>query len=121
MDGLICDLYCSSTDDFQESRGQQGDQTSQSYRKSTRIFIGRTDAEDPILWPLDVKSRLIGKDLDAGKDRGQEEKGMTEDEKVGWHHQLSGHEFEQIMGDSIGQGSLVGNSPWECSPYDLAH
>ena len=60
------------------------------------IFIGRTDAEaeTPILWPSDVKSCLIGKDPDAGKDWRQEEKGMTEDEMVGWHHQLDGHEFE---------------------------
>ena len=66
------------------------------------IFIGKTDAEAeaPILWPLDAKSQLIGKDPDAGKDWGQEEKGVTEDEMVGWHHQLNGHEFEQILGDS---------------------
>ena len=61
------------------------------------IFIGRTGpkAEAPILWPLDVKSRLIGKAPDAGKDRRQEEKGVKEDEIVRWHHQLNGHEFEQ--------------------------
>ena len=53
----------------------------------------------PILWPLDAKSRLIGKDPDAGKDWRQQEKGMTEDEMVGWHHRLSGHEFEQAPGD----------------------
>ena len=66
------------------------------------IFIGRTDieAEAPILWPPDVKSQLIEKDPDAGKDWGQEEKGMTEDEMVGWHHQLHGHEFEQTPGES---------------------
>ena len=60
------------------------------------VFIGRTDAEaeTPVLWPPDVKSWLIGKDPDAGKDWGQEEKGMTEDEMVGWHHRLNGHEFE---------------------------
>ena len=60
------------------------------------IFIGRTDAEDvaPILWPSDVKNWLIGKDPDAAKDWRQEEKGMTEDEMAGWHHQLDGHEFE---------------------------
>ena len=60
------------------------------------IFIGRTDveAEILILWPPDAKSWLIGKDLDAGKDRRQEEKGMTEDEMVGWHHWRDGHEFE---------------------------
>ena len=60
------------------------------------IFIRRTDAEaeTPILWPPDVKSWLIGKDSDAGRDWGQEEKGMTEDEMAGWHHRLNGHEFE---------------------------
>ena len=60
------------------------------------VFTGRTDvdAETPILWPPDAKSWLIGKDPDAGKDWGQEEKGMTEDEMVRWHHQLNGHEFE---------------------------
>ena len=59
------------------------------------MFIGRTDAEAeaPILWPPDVKSRLTDKDPDAGRDWGQEEKGMTEDEMVGWHHRLNGHEF----------------------------
>ena len=60
------------------------------------MFIGGTDAEAeaPILWSLDVKSRLIRKDPDAGKDRRQEEKGTAEDEMVGWHHRLNGREFE---------------------------
>ena len=60
------------------------------------MFIGRTyvEAEIPILWPPDAKSRLIWTDPDAGKDWGQEEKGMTEDEMVGWHHQINGQEFE---------------------------
>ena len=60
------------------------------------VFIGRTDAEDetPILWPPHVNSCLIGKDSDAGRDWGQEEKGTTEDEMAGWHHRLDGHEFE---------------------------
>ena len=63
------------------------------------IFIGRTDAEAPILWPPDAKNWFIGKDPDAGKDWwGQEGKGATEDEMVGWHHQLNGHEFEQTPG-----------------------
>ena len=68
------------------------------------IFIGRTDAEAeaPILWPPDVESQHIGEDPDAGKDWGQEEKGTTEDEMVGWHHQLNGHEFEQTLGDNKG-------------------
>ena len=64
------------------------------------MFIGRTDAETEalLLWPPDVKSQLIGKDPVGGKNRGQEEKGVTEDEMVGWHHQLNGHEFEQTLG-----------------------
>ena len=76
------------------------------------IFIGRTNAEAPILWPPDVKNWLIGKDPDAGKDWRQEEKGMTEDEMVGWHHRLDGHEFEQTPGVGDGQGSLACCSPW---------
>ena len=76
------------------------------------IFIGRTDAEAPILLPPYAKSQLIGKDPDAGKDWGQEEKGAKEDEMVGWHHWLSGREFEHSPGDSEGQGSLACCSPW---------
>ena len=77
------------------------------------IYIGRTDteAETPILWPPAAKSQLIRKDPDAGEDWRQEKKGMTEDEMVGWHHQLNAHEFEQGLGDSEGQGSLAGCSP----------
>ena len=78
------------------------------------IFMGRTEAEAPILWPPDGKSQLIGKDLDAGKDWGQEEKRATEDEMVGWHHWLNGHEFEQTPGDSERQESLVYYSSWGC-------
>ena len=78
------------------------------------IFIGRTDAEveAPTLWPPDVKNWLIWKDPDAGKDGRQEEKGTTEDEMVGWHHWLDGHEFEQTLGDGDRQGSLACCSPW---------
>ena len=80
----------------------------------TRIFIGRTDveAETPILWPPDVKSWLIWKDPDAGKEWSLEKKGTTEDEMVGWHHQLNGHEFEQAPGVGDGQGGLAYCSPW---------
>ena len=78
------------------------------------IFIGRTDPETeaPVLWPPDAKNGLIGKDPDAGKDWRQEEKGMTEDEMVGWHHQLNGHEFEKAQGVGDWQGSqwLTGKS-----------
>ena len=72
------------------------------------IFIGRTDAEPetPILWPPDAKNWLIGKDRDAGKDWRQE-KATTEDEMVGWHHRLNGHEFEQALEVGDGQGSLA--------------
>ena len=78
------------------------------------IFIGRTDAEaeTPILWPPDAKNWLFGKDPDAGKDWRQEERGTTEDEMVGWHHRLNGHEFEQAPGVGDGQRSLVCYSPW---------
>ena len=74
----------------------------------------------PILWPPDVKSQLTGKDPDAGKDWGQEEKGMTQDEMVGWHHQLNGHKSEQTPGDSEGQGSLVCCSSWGHKEMDTA-
>ena len=74
----------------------------------------------PILWPPDVKSQLTGKDPDAGKDWGQEEKGMTQDEMVGWHHQLNGHKSEQTPGDSKGQGSLVCCSSWGHKEMDTA-
>ena len=76
-------------------------------RDQSRIFIGRTDAEaeTPILWPPDMKNWLIGKDPDAGKDWKQEEKRTTEDEMIGWHHRLDGHESEQAPGVGDGQGS----------------
>ena len=78
------------------------------------IFIGRTDpeAEAPVLWPPDVKNWLTGKAPDAGKDWRQEEKGTAEDEMVGWHHRVDGHEFEQAPGVGDGQGSLEYCSPW---------
>ena len=71
-----------------------------------------------ILWPPDAKSWLIWKDPDAGKDWRQEEKGMTEDEVVEWHHQLYGHEFKQHPGVGDGQGSLACGSPWGCKELD---
>ena len=84
------------------------------------IFIGRTDTESKvlILWPPDAKNWLNGKDPDAGKDWRQEEKGTTEDEVVGWHHWLDGHEFEQAVGVGDGQGSLACCSPWGCKESD---
>ena len=85
------------------------------------IFIWRTDAEAeaPIICPPDAKSWLIWKDPDAGKDWRQEEKQMTEDEMVRWHHWLNGHEFEQAPGDGNGQGSLVCCSPWDRKESDM--
>ena len=83
------------------------------------IFVGRTDAEAPILWPSDAKNRLIGKDPDAGKGWRREEKGMTEDEMVGCHRQLNGHEFEQTLGDGKGQGGLACCSSWRCKELDI--
>ena len=77
------------------------------------IFIGRTDAEAPLLWPPDVKNWLIGKDPDSGQDRRQEEKGMTENEMVGWHPWLGGHEFEQALGVGDGQA-------WSASVHEVS-
>ena len=84
------------------------------------IVTGRTDADTdpPILWPPDAKSGLLRKDPDAGKDWRQQEKGKTEDEMVGWHHQLNGHEFEQAPGVGDGQGSLAWCSKWGCKESD---
>ena len=87
------------------------------------MYTGRTNAEAqaqaPILWPSDVKNWRIGKDPDAGKNWRQEEKGMTEDEMVGWHHWLNGHEFEQTLGDSEEQKSLACCSPWGHKELDV--
>ena len=85
------------------------------------MFIGRTDAEaeTPVLWPPDAKSWLIWKDPDAGRDWGQEEKGTTEDEMVGWHNWLKGHWFgwTPVVGD--GQGGLVCYGSWGCKELDM--
>ena len=85
------------------------------------IHIGRTDAEGEvqILWPPDAMSQLIWKDPDPGKDWRQEKKGMTEDETVGWHHWLNGHEFEQALGDSKQQGILACCSSWGHKDLDV--
>ena len=96
------------------------------------IFIGRTDGEAKasVLWPPDVKNWLTGKDADAEKDWRQEEKGMTEEKMVGWHHRLEGHEFEQAPGVGDGQGSLEVHrvtkswtwlSKWTTPPGDTIH
>ena len=85
------------------------------------VFIGRTDAqaETPILWPPDGKSWLIWKDPDAGKDWGQEDKGATEDEMAGWHHQLNGHGFGWTLRVGDGQGGLTCCSPWGRKESDM--
>ena len=87
----------------------------------SRMFIGRTDveAEIPVLWPPDVKNWLIGKDPDSGKDWRQEERGTTEDEMVGWNHQLDGHVIEQAVGVGDGQGGLAWCSPWGRKESDM--
>ena len=85
------------------------------------MIIGRTDAktETPILWAPHVKGWLIGKDPDAGKDWGQEEKGMTEDEMAGWHHRLNGHESEWTPGVGDGQGGLACCDSWGLKESDM--
>ena len=94
-------LNCGVREDSWESLGLQGDQS--------WVFIGRTDAEaeTPVLWPPDVKSWLTGKDSDAGRDWGQEEKGTSEGEMAGWHHWLDEREFEWTPGVGDGQGGLA--------------
>ena len=84
------------------------------------VFIERIDveAESPILWPPAVECWLIWKNPDAGKDWGKEEKGTTEDEMVGWHHQLNEYEFEQALGVD-GQGILVSYSTWGHKESDV--
>ena len=85
------------------------------------VFFGRTDAEaeTPILWPPDVKSWLTGKDSDAGRDWGQEEKGTTEDEMAGWHHRLDAHEFGWTPRVGDGQGGLACCSSWGHKESDM--
>ena len=114
-------LTCGVGEDSWKSLGLQGDQTSQFWRNWSWILIGRIDAEAeaPIHWPPNVKNWLIGKDTDAGENWRQEEKWMTEDEKVGWHHQLNGHQFEQAPGVGDRQGSMACCSPHGCKESDM--
>ena len=101
-------LNCGAEEDSWESLGLQGDHwKDECWRWSSNT------------WVPDAKSWLIRKDPDAGKDWGQEEKGAIEDEMVGWHHWCNGHEFEQVPGDSEGQGSLACCSPWGCKEWDI--
>ena len=112
-------LNCGTGEDSRESLGLQ-EQISHPKGNQPWIFIGRTDAEteSPILWPPDANSKLIEKDSDAGADWGQKEKGVTEDEMVGWHHRLNGPEFEQTLGVSEGQECLVCYSSWDRKESD---
>ena len=107
-------LNCGVGEDSWESLGLQGVPTSPFWRRLVLGFIGRTDAEaeTPILWLPHAKSWLIGKDPDAGRDWGQEEKGTTEDEMAGWHHRLNRHESEWTLGVGDGQGGLACCDSW---------
>ena len=108
------ELWCWSLLDYKEIQPvhPKGDQS--------WVFIGRTDvkAETPILWPPHTKSWLIGKDPDAGKDWGLEEKGTTEDEMVGWHHRLDGHGFGWTPGVGDGQGGPACCGSWDRKESD---
>ena len=112
-------LNCGVGEDYWESLGLQGDPTSPFWR-SAWDFFGRNDAkaESPVLWPPYAKSWLIGKDSDAGRDWGQEEKGMTEDEMAGWHHWLDGRESEWTPWVGDGQGGLACCNSWGCKELD---
>ena len=119
-------LNCAGEDSW-ESFGEQGDQTSQSPGKSflnmhwcwicIDAMMTDAEAEVPIPWPPDAKNWLTEKDPDSGKDWRQE--GKTENEMIGWHHQLDGHEYEQAPGAGDGQGSLVCCSPWGHKELDM--
>ena len=106
-------LNCGVGEDSWETLGLQGDPIHPKGDQSW-VFTGRTDVETetPILWPPDANSWLIGKDPDAGRNLGQEEKGMTEDEMVGWHHRLDGHGFAWTPGVGDGQGGLACCGSW---------
>ena len=114
-------LDCGAREDSWESHGLQGIKPGSPKGNQPWMPIGRTDTEEeaPILWPPDMKSQLIGKDPDAGKDWRQKEKRAAEDEIVRWHHWLNGHDFEQTPEDNEGQGSLAGCSPWGCKESDM--
>ena len=112
-------LSCGVGEDSCESLGLQEVQPVHPKGDQSWVFIGRTDveAETPTLW-LPRASWLIGKNPDAGRDWGQEEKGTTEDEMAGWHHQLDRHEFEWTLGVCDGQGGLACCNSWGCKESD---
>ena len=108
-------LNCGVGEDSWECLGLQGDPTSPFWRRSAYWdFFGRNDAkaESPVPWPSHAKCWLIGKDSDAVRDWGQEEKGTTEDEMAGWHHWPDGRESEWTLGVGGGQGGLVRCNSW---------
>ena len=108
-------LNCGVGEDSWESLGLQGDPTSPFWRRSALGFLWKGNdakAETPVLWPPHAKSWLTGKDSDAGRDWGQEEKGTTQDEMAGWHHWLDGGESEWPPGDGDGQGGLACCDSW---------
>ena len=113
-------LNCGVGEDSWESLGLQGDPTVHPKGDQSWMFIGRTDAEAEtlILWPPHAKCWLIGKESDAGRDWGQEEKGTTEDEMAGWHHGLDGRNSEWTPGVGDGQGGLACCNSWGCKELD---
>ena len=113
-------LYCGVGEDSWESLDCKEIQPVYSEGDQPWDFFGRNDAkaETPVLWPPHAKTWLIGKDFDAGRDWGQEEKGMTEDEMAGWHHGLDGHESEWSPGVGDGQGGLACCDSWRCKELD---
>ena len=108
-------LNCGVGEESWESLGLQGDSTTPFWKRSALGFLWKNDAkaETTVLWPPHAKSWLTGKDFDAGRDWGQEEKGITEDEMAGWHHWLDGHESEWTPGVGDGQGGLVCCDSWD--------
>ena len=105
-------LNCGIGEDFESPLDWKEIQRVHPKGDQSWVFTGRTDAEAPILWPPHVKSWLTGKDLDAGRDWGQEEKRTTEDEMAGWHHRLDGHDFVWTLGVGDGQGGLACCDSW---------
>ena len=107
-------LNCGVGEDFESPLDCKEIQPVHSKGDRSWVFFGRNDAkaETPILWPPHAKSWLIGKDYDAGRDWGQEEKGTTEDEMAGWYHPLDGREFEWTLGVGDGQGGLACCNSW---------
>ena len=114
-------LKCGVGEDSWESLGLPRYPTSHPKEDQSWVFIGRSDAEaeTPVLWPPDAKIWLIGKDTDAWKDWGQEEKGTAEDEVVGWHLRLNGHEFGWTLWVGDGRGGLEWCSSWGHKELDL--